>query len=171
MNSGDWKGGGPVWRAVFAVWGIAMAAQLALLFLLPAGGIDWLVYTGWALFAISAVLGWLPIFLFHRRGAVPKRKTYIHTTQLVTSGLYAIVRHPQYLAGDFLAVAVMCITQHWATLVAGAIGIVGNRLSMLKADRGLIEKFGEPYRVYMKRVPRASLLIGLVRWIRRRRKA
>ena len=169
MNTGGWKRGGSVWNGVFAVWGIAMAAQLALLFLLPAGGIDWLVYAGWALFAVSAVLGWLPIFLFYRRGRVPKRKSYIHTTQLVTSGLYAFVRHPQYLAGDFLAVAVMCITQHWATLAAGTIAIIGNRLSMVKADRGLVEKFGEPYREYMERVPRASLVLGFVRWIRRRR--
>ena len=161
---------GPVWTAIFAVWGLALGAQIVFLFLLPAGRISWLVFAGWGVFGVSAVLGWVPIFLFRRRGRVAKGSAYIRTTQLVTSGLYAIVRHPQYLAGDYIAVAVMCITQHWATLVAGAVAIIGNRLSMLKADRGLIEKFGEPYREYMDRVPRASLLIGLIRWIRRRRR-
>jgi protein-S-isoprenylcysteine O-methyltransferase Ste14 len=170
MNTNDWKGGGPVWNAIFAVWGIALAAQIALLFLLPVGRVRWLVFAGWGVFGVSAVLGWVPIFLFRRRGRVAKGSAYIRTTQLVTSGLYAFARHPQYLAGDYIAVAVMCITQHWATFVAGTVAIIGNRLSMLKADRGLIEKFGEPYREYMERVPRASLLIGFVRWIQRCRR-
>jgi len=157
------------WATLYAVWGVSLAAQIALLFLLPTGRVGWLVLFGWAVFAVSAVLGWLPIFLFRRRGGVAKRRSYVHTTQLVTTGLYAVVRHPQYLAGDCLVVAVMCITQHWAALVAGGIAIAANRLTMIKADRDLVAKFGEPYRAYMARVPRASLLLGLWRWTRRRR--
>jgi len=161
--------GGPVWTAVYIVWGVALAAVLALLFVVPIGSIGWLVWVGWGAFAFSAVLGWVPILAFHRRGGVTKGRTYVHTTQLVTSGLYAIVRHPQYLAGDFLAVAVMCITQHWATLLAGGIAILTNRLSMIKADRGLVSKFGEDYRAYMARVPRANVPVGLWRWVGRNR--
>jgi len=156
------------WTVIYALWGVSLAAQLAMLFLFGTGQVAWLQGVGWALFAGSAVLGWLPILLFYRRGRVPKRRSYIHTTQLVTSGLYSIIRHPQYLAGDFLAAAVMSLTQHWATLVAGTIAIVTNRLSMLKADRDLVEKFGEPYREYMARVPRASLVLGVWRRLRRR---
>ena len=156
------------WTVIYAIWGVSLAAQLAMLFLLGAGPIIWMRSAGWTLFACSAVLGWLPIIVFYRRGRVPKRRSYVHTTQLVTSGLYSIVRHPQYLAGDFLAVAVMSLTQHWATLVVGAIAIVTNRLSMLKADRDLIDKFGEMYRDYMARVPQASLALGVWRRLRRR---
>jgi len=160
----------PIWMALYAIWGVALAAVLSLLFLLPLGNVRWLVHVGWASFAISALLGWAPILVFHRRGGVPKRQSYVHTTQLVTSGPYAIVRHPQFLAGDFIAVAVMCITQHWGAIAAGVIAIVTNRLSMRKADRDLVERFGEPYREYMERAPRASLLVGLWRWARRRRR-
>lgn len=156
------------WMLIYAVWGIALAGVLALLFLLPTGRIGWLVLAGWGVFGISAVLGWVPIFALRRRGGVAKRRSYVHTTQLVTTGLYAIVRHPQYLAGDFIAVAVMCITQHWSTIVVGGIAVVTNRLSMRKADRDLLDKFGEPYREYMGRVPRASLLLGFVRRAHRR---
>lgn len=157
------------WMALYPVWGVALAVQIALLFLLPKGRVGWLVACGWAAFAVSAVLGWFPIFLFHRHGGVTKRRSYVHTTQLVTTGLYAIVRHPQFLAGDCLALAVMCITQHWGTLVAGGIAIAADRLSMIKADRDLVAKFGEPYREYMAHVPRASLLVGTWRWVRRLR--
>jgi len=159
------------WTVIYGVWCVALVAELVLLFLLSSGPIEWLGWAGWGLFAISALLGWVPIFVFRRHGRVARGSAYIQTTRLVTSGLYAIVRHPQYLAGDFIAAAVMCITQHWATIALGVVVVVTNRLSMRKADRDLVEKFGEPYREYMERVPRASLALGLYRWCRRRREA
>ena len=153
---------------LYSVYGLAMVAQLCLLFLLPVGSLRWLTRFGWALFALSAILGWVPILVFRRHGRVAKGRSYIHTTQLVTSGLYAIVRHPQFLASDVLAVAVMCITQQWSVYLAGAVGIVGNHLTMVKADSDLVEKFGEAYREYMRQVPRSNALVGL--WRRRQRK-
>jgi len=160
--------GGAYWILLYSVYGVAMVAQLCLLFLLPAGRIGWLIHVGWALFALSAILGWFPILAFRRHGRVAKGRSYIHTTELVTSGLYAIVRHPQFLASDFLAAAVMCITQHWGVYLAGVVGIGANHLTMIKADRDLVEKFGEPYGEYMQQVPRWNPLIGLWRWARSR---
>jgi protein-S-isoprenylcysteine O-methyltransferase Ste14 len=159
--------GGATRVALYTVYGVAMIAQLCLLFLLPAGAVRWLALVGWGLFAISAILGWLPILVFRRQGRVTKGKSYIHTTALVTSGLYAIVRYPQFLASDFLAVAVMCITQHSAVYLAGTMGVAASHLTMIKADRDLVTKFGEPHREYMQRVPRWNLLAGL--WRRHRR--
>jgi protein-S-isoprenylcysteine O-methyltransferase Ste14 len=95
---------------------------------------------------------------------VEEGRSYIHTTELVTSGLYAIIRHPQFLASDFLATAVMCITQHWGVYLAGVVAVAVNHATMVKADRDLVQKFGEPYREYMQRVPRWNALIGLWRW-------
>ncbi len=157
--------GGARWMMLYAVLGIALVTQLCLLFLLPAGRIGWLIQVGWTLFALSAIFGWLPILGFRRHGHVAKGRSYVHTTKLVTSGLYAIVRHPQFLASDFLAVAVMCITQHWGVYLAGVVGIAVNHLSMIKADRDLVEKFGEPYREYMKQVARWNPFIGFWRWV------
>jgi len=159
------------WRLTLldVVYGVAMAAQASLVFLFPDGNRTWLVLAGWGLFAVSAVLGWLPIFVFRRRGRVAKGKSYVHTTTLVTTGIYAVVRHPQFLAGDFLAVAVMCITQRWPAYVVGAVAVAANRWTMVKADRRLVAKFGEPYQEYSRRVPRTNLLLGTVRWLHRRR--
>lgn len=168
MSKGKAGRAGWQWTVLYSVLGVAMAAQLSLLFLLPVGGVGVLLPIGWVLFALSAALGWVPILVFRRYGRVVKGRTYIHTTQLVTFGLYAIVRHPQFLAWDFLALAVMCITQHWGVYAAGGIGIVVNHLTMTKADRDLVDKFGDPYREYMDHVPRWNLLIGLWRWTRQR---
>ena len=151
------------------VYGVAMAAQASLIFLYPDGDLTWLVLAGWGLFAVSAVLGWLPIFTFRRRGHVAKGKSYIHTTSLVTTGIYAVVRHPQFLAGDFLAVAVMCITQRWPAYLVGAVAVAVNRWTMVKADRNLVARFGGTYEEYARRVPRTNLLLGAIRWLRGRK--
>ena len=53
----------------------------------------------WLILWLSAAFGWLPILNLRRWGGVPQGKGCVHTTQLVHRGAYAIVRHPQYLAG------------------------------------------------------------------------
>ena len=50
---------------------------------------------GWVVWAIGMVLVMAPIILFPRRGGVPRRKSFVHTTRLVDTGIYAVVRHPQ----------------------------------------------------------------------------
>lgn len=55
---------------------------------------------GWIIWFLSALFGWWPIFSLKSKGKVTKGKSYINTTVLVDSGLYAIIRHPQYLSGD-----------------------------------------------------------------------
>jgi len=49
----------------------------------------------------------------------------------------------------------------------GVVGIAANHLTILKANRDLIDKFGDDYREYMQRVPGTNLILGLWRWIRR----
>ena len=158
---------GAFWIILWTVLSVALVAELVLLFLLPSGPLRWLRIFGCVLFGLSAVFGWLPIFFFRRHGGVARGKSYMHTTVLVTRGPYALVRHPQYLACDLLALAVICITQHWSVIVAGVVGIASNRLTIMKADRDLIGKFGDSYREYMQRVPGTNLIAGVWRWIRR----
>jgi len=121
---------GALWIILWTVLSVALVAELILLFLLPSGPLRWLRIFGCVLFGLSAVFGWLPIFLFRRHGGVARGRSYMHTTALVTRGPYALVRHPQYLAGDLLALAVICITQHWSVIVAGVVGIASNRLTL-----------------------------------------
>jgi protein-S-isoprenylcysteine O-methyltransferase Ste14 len=119
--------------------------------------------------AVSAVFGWLPIFAFRKKGGVAKGRSYIQTTVLVDSGVYAVIRHPQFLAGILLSLALILITQHWFIATIGLVAMVLNYLIALKADQELTEKFGEDYKRYMQKVPRMSFLLGLVRLLRRRK--
>ena len=59
---------------------------------------------GWITLWISAIFGWLPVYTLKRWGK-PKGRGYIRTTVLVDRGVYAVVRHPQYLAGILMGLA------------------------------------------------------------------
>ena len=54
---------------------------------------------GWVVWAAGMALVMAPIIMFPRRGGVARGKSFVHTTRLVDTGIYAVVRHPQYLGG------------------------------------------------------------------------
>ena len=70
---------------------------------------DLILYAGLVVWILSACLGIAPIIIFKRRGGVSKGDAYVHTTKLVTDGLYGVVRHPQYTAGLLLILSLMMI--------------------------------------------------------------
>ena len=119
---------------------------------------------GWLIIFISGIFGWLPIFTFRSRGKV-EGKSYIHTTELVDSGIYSIVRHPQYLAGLLINIGAVLITLHWSVIVLGALSVGMYYWGALVEEEKNINKFGESYRIYMRRVPRFNFLLGIARII------
>jgi len=148
---------------------IGVVGQIGLAFLLyNEGGNDVICNIGWGILWLSAIFGWLPIFTFKKWGGVPKGKSYIETTQLVDRGVYAIVRHPQYLAGVLMGVALPLIAQHWLVAVLGIPVVAISYLGTLDEEKACIEKFGEDYERYMARVPQVNFVLGLLRWLRRR---
>ena len=134
-------------------------------------GIDILAYIGWIVWALSAIFGILPIYTFRSKGGIPKGQSYMKTTKLVDTGVYSIVRHPQYLAGFLLIIALILVTQHWLSIMAGAIALVTFYIDTLGVDADCIEKFGEDYKRYMKRVPKLNFLLGIYRRIKTKRRA
>ena len=123
---------------------------------------------GWFILWISAVFGWLPIYAFKKWGGVAKGRSYIQTTAIVDRGIYRIVRHPQYLAGMLVGVALALIAQHWVVGALGALAVVIYFLGTLEEEKSSIGKFGEPYEKYMQSVPRLNAILGIIRWIRNR---
>lgn len=151
------------------IWSILMVLQIALsFFLYNKAGLQILGHVGWIIWAVSAVFGWMPIFTLRQKGEVAKGKSYIHTTVLVDSGIYAVVRHPQYLAGILMNLALMLIAQHWFIGIIGVAAMVFNYIDTLRAEQDLIEKFGDDYKRYMQKTPRMNFLLGLMRLLRRK---
>ncbi|MHA2603464.1 MAG: hypothetical protein AM324_015195 [Candidatus Thorarchaeota archaeon SMTZ1-83] len=52
-----------------------------------------LVYAGGILFIISFIIIWMAGGEFRMRGGAPEGESIVHTTVLVDSGVYSVVRH------------------------------------------------------------------------------
>jgi protein-S-isoprenylcysteine O-methyltransferase Ste14 len=80
-------------------------------------------------------------------------KVYFSSNQLVTDGIYGVVRHPQY-TGIFLAVFGQLV--HWPTiptLVLGPVIVLAYVHLARREEAQLIQRFGDAYLVYRQRVP------------------
>jgi protein-S-isoprenylcysteine O-methyltransferase Ste14 len=132
--------------------------------------IEILAYIGVGLYIFSGfIFGMLPTFEFRKKGRIKKGKSYIHTTKLVDTGIYSIVRHPQYITFMMFAIAGMLLFQHWIVIFLGIPVIPLTYIDLLNADKFGINKFGDDYKIYMKKVPRANFLIGIIRVLRNKR--
>jgi protein-S-isoprenylcysteine O-methyltransferase Ste14 len=126
---------------------------------------------GGVVWAFGMVLVMAPIVMFPRRGGVPQGKSFANTTKLVDTGIYAIVRHPQYTGSIYaIFLANFLLYPHWLFGVLGVVGAAVAYMGCREEDQRLIEKFGDDYRDYMKKVPGMNFVLGLARLISQRRK-
>jgi protein-S-isoprenylcysteine O-methyltransferase Ste14 len=125
----EWGDGGNLWAQLFGT-GVAHIVAMVL---------------GYAIVFSGATLvadGWRRIHRA-RRGET-----------LMTDGVYARVRHPQY-TGLFIIIFGEGIV-HWPTIVSVAafpIIILAYTLLARKEEAQMLEKFGDEYREYQRRVP------------------
>jgi len=130
--------------------------------------IEVLAYVGVGLYVFSGlVFGGLPVIEFRKKGGVKEGKSYIYTTRLVYTGIYSIVRHPQYITFMLWAIAGVLLFQHWIIILLGIPIFPLTYFDLIKADKDAIKKFGDDYKVYMKKVPRANFLLGIIRRLRK----
>ena len=151
------------------IWGSLLVAQILLVFIFGINnkaGLPALKYAGWIIWALSVIFGWLPIYTFKIKGGVGKGKSYMHTSVLVDSGLYAIVRHPQYTAGILFSMALILFSQTWIIAAIGLGIAILLYLDILEADKYEIQKFGDAYKRYMKKVPGTNFMLGIIRILR-----
>jgi len=147
------------------VFTLAFIGQFILLFFYNNElGLNFLEYIGWFLWGLSAIFGTIPIIYFKRKGGVNKGESYINTSKLVTSGPYAIIRHPQYLSFILIAFGFTLITQSWISLILTILVTIMTYVFSFQEEKKLNEKFGDDYKNYQKEVPRFYLLFGLVKY-------
>ena len=128
-----------------------------------------LIIIGWVVWAFGMVLVMAPIILFPRRGGVPKRKSFVSTTRLVDTGIYAVVRHPQYTGGIYAIFLPTALWYpHWLFIVLGVAGMAVIYMSCRLEDQYLLKKFGKDYAAYMKKVPGMNIFLGILRLLRHR---
>jgi protein-S-isoprenylcysteine O-methyltransferase Ste14 len=159
------------WSTLITILGIACFPfnPLVLTGVIEVESYPVLFIVGGVVWAFGMVLVMAPIIMFPRRGGVPKRKSFVHTTRLVDTGIYAVVRHPQYTGGIYaIFLTTFLWYPHWLFGVLGVAGTAVAYMSCREEDQRLIEKFGDDYRAYMKRVPGMNFVSGLVRLIKQK---
>jgi protein-S-isoprenylcysteine O-methyltransferase Ste14 len=73
--------------------------------------------------------------------------------KIVTTGVYSIVRHPQYLGGLLAHVGVSLFLSALGSLIVTPVMLSLIFLISRKEEKELIREFGEAYNVYKKKVP------------------
>jgi protein-S-isoprenylcysteine O-methyltransferase Ste14/NAD-dependent dihydropyrimidine dehydrogenase PreA subunit len=137
----------------------------------PYWGLEILQYLGWVILVVGLPFFLSPMIYFQKRGKPQEGKTLMLTTVIVDSGTYGIVRHPQTLGCIFLMLASILISQHWLAIIIGIPVSAYSYTELLKEEKGLIVKFGDDYKKYMQKVPRMNFLLGILRFLQRRKKA
>jgi protein-S-isoprenylcysteine O-methyltransferase Ste14 len=127
---------------------------------------DWIniravTYVGWAVLLGGCALFILPYWDLKKRGHPGKRKA-IHTTVVVDSGFYSIIRHPMYLGWILIIGGLVLMSLHMVTVVLGIPSMGLAYESMLMEEKMSLEKFGKSYTAYMNTVPRINVIKGIL---------
>ena len=146
---------------------VLTVAQIVLAFFLHGCESGTLKWVGWICIWISGIFGILPIITFRLKGGVAKGESYMKTSTLVDTGIYAIVRHPQGgTAWLLINLGIMLIAGHWTSVILGLVSMGLVYVDTFKSDQNLIDKFGNVYKRYMERVPRVNFVAGIIRLVR-----
>jgi len=119
-----------LWSSLLGVGGTGMMISMVLGY--------GLLFVGIGLF----IQGWRELYRAHQQN------------HLATTGLYSLVRHPQY-AGLFIGLFGEGVV-HWPTLFSvGLFPIIVLAYGLLarSEEKWMVKKFGEDYRVYKRMVP------------------
>jgi len=108
----------------------------------------------------GAVLGIasLPLIWWVQRSLGVNFSTTLHVREehtLVTSGPYHWVRHPMYTALFIWIAALLLLSANWLIIgvpLVAFLAIIVTRID--NEEKTMIEKFGEQYRIYMRRTGR-----------------
>jgi protein-S-isoprenylcysteine O-methyltransferase Ste14 len=121
------------------------------------GGNLWVQLTGTPMaHIVSMIIGYIIVFAGATLVADGWRTVHRARREgrLATEGAYSRIRHPQY-SGLFLIVFGEGVV-HWPTIVSvAAFPIIVGAYALLarKEERQMLDRFGEEYRQYARRVP------------------
>ncbi len=75
------------------------------------------------------------------------------TDKIVTTGVYSIVRHPQYLGGLLAHMGISFLLSAWYSLLSTPLMVILVYLISRKEEEELVREFGKEYEDYKKKVP------------------
>ena len=80
--------------------------------------------------------------------------SFERTTQLITTGIFRVIRHPMYASLVWLTWGIFFKKPGWINLIVSIISTLFLILTMRMEEIENLRYFGEPYRQFMKRTKR-----------------
>ncbi|MCB9418203.1 MAG: isoprenylcysteine carboxylmethyltransferase family protein [Ardenticatenaceae bacterium] len=120
---------------------------------------------------LSLLFMFAPFYYLNKFGCVESGKSFVHTTKVVDRGVYAIVRHPQYVGYVLLNLGLALLNWHGVTAVATFLACIFFYLQSIQEERFCQQQMGADYDAYCRRVPRFNFLWGIIKWLNRKRAA
>ncbi len=111
----------------------------------------WPIWLGWALLTISLFLLIYSLFI-----NLPFRKTYITNgvgDKLITTGLYALVRHPWLHSFILVMLSLVLVSRSSLLLIAALIWILLNILLVIIQDKFFFGRMFDGYDSYRQKTP------------------
>lgn len=145
------------------MWGLTVAACAAglLLAVLDYGG--WVLdHRAWILAGAGAIALGAGLADWGVR-TLGRRTSSGRGGEFSAQGPYRWTRNPQYLGDILMAIGVALVADSWRVAALAAGGVLCLLLAPLAEERWLIERYGDTYDRYRRRVPR---LLGLPRQAR-----
>ncbi len=107
---------------------------------------------GWGLISVGIII---------LAGAIQSRKKALSESgkeTLIKTGLYGVIRHPEFFGHISVIIGLILISQHLINTLIG-IGLISLLwVEMSEEEERNIRKFGEEYKKYMQQVPRINIL-------------
>ncbi len=129
---------------------LGLSGRFAKFDILPLKVIGLALYIPAAFFIIGAFIG------LHTKGK--PTDSWEHTTLIIRSGVFRIVRHPLYFGTAIWTVALMLVFQSIPSAILGIVCIICLWTASRKEDDFNLQKFGDEYRGYMDEIPMWNLL-------------
>jgi len=111
----------------------------------------WLTWLGWGLLTLSLFLLIYSLFI-----NLPFRKTYMATgvsDKLVTTGLYALVRHPGVIWFILFMLSLILVSKSNLLLIAAPIFILLDIVLVIVQDKFFFIKMFDGYKSYQQETP------------------
>jgi len=111
----------------------------------------WSTWLGWGLLTLSLLLLIYSLFI-----NLPFRKTYIATgvgDKLITTGLYALVRHPWIHCFTLTLLALILVSKSSLLLIAAPIFILLDIVLVIVQDKFFFIRMFDGYKQYQRQTP------------------
>src|SRR5208283_5311646 len=162
-----WRRLGPGWTygAVGSLWALGIAGLFRMRHALLAvefGTSYYLTAPGLLLLSVSAWLGavWFRRMSWRTIMGLPELAPDRHPQGLITTGVYAIIRHPRYVQLFLGLLGSALIANYLVLYLAAALWLPGIYVIVRLEEKELRDRFGPAYDEYSRRVPRFLLRIS-----------